>query len=170
MAGKDLILDFDEYDESNVLADLAEIRRVNPHRHEMEQLTAIVFADAARQVVVGYKDLSNQEFWIRGHMPNLPVMPGVLICEMVAQLCSYFAVKYDLLGTSMVALGGLEEVRFRDPVLPGDRLVAVAQVAKHRRGALFVCRFQAFVRRQLVAEGSIKGVPMPVERLHRAGS
>lgn len=168
MAATDLIFDFADFDENRVLADLDEIRRLIPHRFEMEQLTAIVHEDIPRQACAGYKDLTDRDFWVRGHMPGMPLMPGVLICEMVAQLCSYFAIKHDLLGTSMVGLGGLEQVRFRGPVRPGDRLLAMAQVIKHRRGALIVCRFQAFVRRQIVCEGQIKGVPMPIERLTRA--
>ena len=55
----------------------------------MEQLTAIVFDDVERGICVGYKDISPDEFWVRGHMPGMPLMPGVIMCEAAAQLCSY---------------------------------------------------------------------------------
>ncbi len=165
MAGKDLILDFSEYDVNCVVADVEEIRRQNPQRYEMEQLTAIVFEDPARQICVGYKDLRQDEFWVRGHMPGMPLMPGVIMCEVAAQMCSYYAHKYNLLGTKMLGFGGLEEVRFRDPVRPGDRLIMVAQLVKYRPGAMIVCRFQGFVGQTLVCEGRIKGIPLPVEAL-----
>jgi 3-hydroxyacyl-[acyl-carrier-protein] dehydratase len=101
-------------------------------------------------------------------MPGMPLMPGVIICEAAAQMCSYFALKYDLLGSKVVGLGGLEEVRFRDPVRPGDRLVVACQQLRVRRGAMIVCRFQAFVNNNIVAEGKIKGVPLPVDFLTSA--
>jgi 3-hydroxyacyl-[acyl-carrier-protein] dehydratase len=69
--------------------------------------------------------------------------------------------KYDLLGAKVLGFGGMDEVRFRDPVLPGDRLVMAAQLIKVRRGAIVVSRFQGFVRETLVCEGQIKGVPLP---------
>jgi 3-hydroxyacyl-[acyl-carrier-protein] dehydratase len=92
-------------------------------------------------------------------------MPGVVMCECAAQLCSYMSQKYDLLGAEMLGFGGMDAVRFRDPVFPGDRLVMVAQLVRVRRGAIVVSRFQGFVRDCLVCEGQIKGVPLPLDRL-----
>jgi 3-hydroxyacyl-[acyl-carrier-protein] dehydratase len=114
-----------------------------------------------RKLGVGYKDVTHNEFWCRGHMPGMPVMPGVVMCEAAAQLCTYLSQKYDLLGTKMVGLGALDEVRFRDPVYPGDRLIVVAALVKVRRQAIVVSRFQEFVGQSLVCEGIIKGVPLP---------
>jgi 3-hydroxyacyl-[acyl-carrier-protein] dehydratase len=163
VAGKDLILDFSEYDVNHVIADQEEIRRYNLQRFEMEQLTAVVYADADRGICAGYKDLTDAEFWVRGHMPDKPIMPGVVMCEAAAQLSSYFAQKYDLLGCKVVGLGGLEEVRCRGFVVPGDRLVVVVKRLKVRRGAMILCRFQGFVRETLVVEGKIMGISLPVD-------
>ena len=162
MANKDLILDFSEYDLDHVIADQHEIRRYKLQRYEMEQLTAVVLLDPERQICVGYKDITDDEFWVRGHMPGLPLMPGVMMCEAAAQLSSFYAQKQDLLGTKVLGFGGLDEIRFRDPVLPGDRLVIVTQLLKARRGAMIVCRFQGFVRQSLVVEGIIRGIPLPL--------
>lgn len=163
MAAKDLIIDPSEYDLDHVIADVEEIRRYNRQRFEMEQLSAIVFADTKRAICVGYKDLGPDEFWIRGHMPGFPLMPGVMMCEAAAQLASYFATKYDLLGCDIVGFGGLEEVRFRDVVVPGDRLVVAVQQTKLRRHAMIVCRFQGFVRQNMVFDGTLKGVPIDIK-------
>ena len=164
MAGSELLFDISSLDFNNVVADLEDIRRFNSQRFEMEQLTAIVYVSAPDLLVVGYKDIAPDEFWARGHMPGMPIMPGVIMCEVAAQLCSYFALKYDLLGCSVVGFGGMDEVRFREPVLPGDRLVMVAKQTKVRRGAIIVSQFQGFVGKSMVVEGIIKGVPLPVER------
>ncbi|HUY89790.1 MAG TPA: 3-hydroxyacyl-ACP dehydratase FabZ family protein [Pirellulales bacterium] len=164
MAGKDLIIDFSAYDLNHVVADIEEIRRYNPQRFEMEQLTAIVHEDPALKLGVGYKDVRHDEFWARGHMPGMPIMPGVMMCEAAAQLCSYLSLKYDLLGADVLGFGGMDDVRFRDPVYPGDRLVMVAQLVRVRRGAIVVSRFQGFVNQSLVCEGQIKGVPLPVDQ------
>ncbi len=57
----------------------------------------------------------------------------------------------------------MEGVRFRDPVLPGDRLVLMVKLVKVRRGAMIVCQFQGFVRENLVVEGQIRGVPLDID-------
>ena len=163
MPGKEQIVDFSEFDFDRPVARLADIRRYNAQRFEMEQLTAIVYEDKESGRCVGYKDITDHEFWVRGHMPNYPLMPGVMMCEAAAQLAGYFSQRYDLLGAKMVGFGGMEGVRFRDPVLPGDRLVLMVQLMKVRRGAMIVCRFQGFVRQNLVVDGQIKGVPLDID-------
>jgi 3-hydroxyacyl-[acyl-carrier-protein] dehydratase len=162
---KELIADLSTIDFDNVVADIDEIRKYNPQRFEMEHLTAIVHEDAEKHICVGYKEVTSEEFWIRGHMPNMPLMPGVVMLEAAAQLCSYFTQKYDLLGTEMVGFGGLDEVRFRDPVLPGSRLILLCKLERVRRGRIIVSRFQGIVGDSMVVEGTLKGIAIPVEAL-----
>jgi 3-hydroxyacyl-[acyl-carrier-protein] dehydratase len=160
---KDLIVDFSEFDLDHIIATQEDIRRYNLQRFEMEQLTAILFEDQPSGRCVGYKDVTDREFWVRGHMPGYPLMPGVIMCEAAAQLASYFAQKYDMLGAKVVGFGGMEGVRFREQVRPGDRLVLAVKLLKLRRGALLVCRFQGLVNQSIVVEGQIKGIPLPIE-------
>lgn len=166
MPAKDLIIDPSTLDFSTVVADIDEIRRYNPQRHEMEQLTAIVHVDTVKNVCAAYKDITENEFWVRGHMPGMPLMPGIVMCEAAAQVCGYYTAKYNLLGEGAITgFGGLDEVRFREPVRVGDRLVVACELVKLRRGMLVIARFQGMVGDSLVAEGKILGVPLPIQAL-----
>ncbi len=168
MPRKPFIVPLESIDFSQVVATIDDIRAVNPQRFEMEQLTAIVLEDRERNICVGYKDVSDQEFWVRGHMPGMPLMPGVVMLESAAQCCGYFAKKYDILGADMIGFGGLEDVRFREPVIPGDRLVIMCELESVRRGRIVNCRFQGIVRNALAVEGLIKGIPIPIDALKSA--
>lgn len=167
MAPKDWILDPSTLNFDNVVG-IEEIRKVIPQRGLMEQLTGILIDEPETGVVAGYKDITEDEFWVAGHMPGMPLMPGVIMCEAAAQICSYFVVKNDLLGCEMLGFGGLDDVRFRGTVVPGDRLVVVAQQVRVRRNAMIRCRFQCFVGQNLVCEGELRGIPIPVEALRDA--
>ena len=157
----ELILDPAQIDTSRVLANREELRRVNPQRFEMEQLDAVVLFDAERKLLVGYKDVRADEFWVRGHMPGLPLLPGVLQCEAAAQLCSYYAVTQKVIAPdSILGFGGLDDVRFRAAVKPGDRLVLVAKgVRLHRRQSTF--DVQGFVGGDMVFHATVIGVTLP---------
>jgi 3-hydroxyacyl-[acyl-carrier-protein] dehydratase len=168
VVSKDLIIDLSQIDAARPIAEIDEIRRYNRQRFEMEQLTAIVHIDSENHICVGYKDVTNDEFWVRGHMPGLPLMPGVIMCEAAAQLASYYTQKFGLLGNEVVGFGGLENVRFRDPVVPGDRLFIITGLLRVRRGRMVVCRFQGVVKNRIVFEGILKGIPLPVDALQSA--
>ena len=152
------LLDFD-----CPIADIEAIRALNPQRHEMEQLTAILYEDIERNACAAYKDITQNEFWVRGHMPGMPLMPGVIMLEAVAQLSSYFTQKHDLLGAAMVGFGGVDEVRFRGVVTPGDKLILMVLLEKARRGRMIVAGFQGVVNGNLVLEGKLRGIPIPIE-------
>lgn len=146
-------------DLDHVIADQAAIRKTNPQRFEMEQLTAIVHFDPEKQVVVGYKDVRDDEFWARGHMPGYPILPGVLMCEAAAQLCSYYIVALGHLEGDFLGFGGLENVRFRYPVRPGDRLVLIGKAMLiNRRKTLF--NVQGFVGEKMVFHADVIGMPL----------
>jgi len=163
--GQEFILDPREIDTSRIVADIHEIRRWIPQRDAMEQLTAIVYDDLQRHIVAGYRDITEDEFWVSGHMPGAPLMPGVLMCEAAAQVLSYHIQRHDLSGAETVGFGSIDNVKFRGPVRPGDRLLIVCQILKYRRGRMVHCRFQEFVGTTLVCEGELAGIPLPTEVL-----
>ena len=163
MAKSELIIDPSLLDLDRPIADIEAIRELNPQRHEMEQLTAILHEDLERHACAAYKDITPDEFWVRGHMPGMPLMPGVIMLEAVAQLSSYFTQKHDLLGAAMVGFGGVDEVRFRGVVTPGDKLILMVMLEKARRGRMIVARFQGIVDNELILEGVLRGIPIPIE-------
>ena len=148
-------------DLSRPIAGRAAIRAINPQRFELEQLDAIVLIDPERKLGVGYKDVHADEFWARGHFPGNPLLPGVIMCEAAAQLCSYYAMDQGLIAEGQImGFGGMDNVRFRAAVRPGDRLVLVSRGERlHRRQSQFTV--QGFVGETMAFHADIIGVPLP---------
>lgn len=155
----ELLYEMERVDLTKVVADREAIRKVNPQRFEMEQLDAIVFLDTTIQIVVGYKDVRSDEFWIRGHMPDYPLMPGVMMCEAAAQLCSYYSVLHIPFDGDFIGFSGMDDVRFRGTVKPGDRLILVSKAQRYNRRQM-VFNVQGFVQDKMVFHGDIIGVPL----------
>jgi 3-hydroxyacyl-[acyl-carrier-protein] dehydratase len=155
-------LDPNQLDLNHVIADRQGIRAVNRQRFAMEQLDAICLLDPERQLVIGYKDVRADEFWVPGHFPNLPILPGVLMCEAAAQLTSYYAITQKIIGHNLIGFGGMDEVRFRAPVRPGDRLVLVGKALRLRK-LQTVFNVQGFVGELMVFHGDVIGVPLVKE-------
>lgn len=154
----EVLIDLSELDFAHPIADRAAIYQVLPHRHEFELLDGIVLIDRPRELMAGFMDVRSDAFWTRGHFPAAAILPGVLQCEAAAQLGAYY------IGTiypelySFIALGGLENVRFRSMVRPGDRFVLVGQATKiHRRQMTFA--MQGFVDGTMVFHGDVYGMP-----------
>ncbi|MCL2305643.1 MAG: beta-hydroxyacyl-ACP dehydratase [Planctomycetaceae bacterium] len=161
---KSFLIDPALYDLNKPIADLTEIRRFNQQRFEMEQLTAIVYDDWENKECAGYRDLTEQEFWVRGHMPDFALMPGVIMCEAAAQLASYYAGKHQLMDNCIMGFAGLENVRFRGIITPGNRFVVQAKLLNFRK-KLISAQFQGILNDKIVCEGIIKGVPLGVSDL-----
>ncbi len=163
MANSEFIFDPSLLDFENPIADIDAIREFNPQRDEMEHLTGILAEDVERQACAGYKDVTHDEFWVNGHMPGMPLMPAVIQLEAVAQLASFFTQRNDLLGAEMVGYGGVDNARFRDVVVPGDRLILMIQLTKARRNRMIVASFQGVVDGKLVVDGTLRGIPIPID-------
>jgi len=127
------------------------------HRHEFMLLDGVLHVDLAEGVMVAYHDVREDEWWVRGHVPGRPLMPGVLMLEVAAQMCSLY---YSLaMGqTKFVVFGGLDRVKFRDAVTPPARLIILGK-ALEVRPRRTVSLFQGLVGDKLVVEGQITGLP-----------
>src|SRR5438874_8684507 len=126
------------------LFDQEAIRAANPQRGDMEHLNAIVWAKPEDGLIIGFKDVRPDEFWVEGHIPGRPLLPGVLMIEAGAQLASFFT-HYACGWEGFIGFGGVEQVKFRAPVTPGSRLyiIGVKTWERHRR---VCCACQGLVK------------------------
>ena len=156
----DSLIDRSLFDPATVVADLEEIRKVNPQRYEMEQLTRICYAADRGGEVAGVLEVPADPWWARGHVPGRPLMPGVLMVEAAAQLCS-FAVRYAYdpaeFGSRFFGFGGIDGVKFRGTVFPGDRLLILGKRTELRpRRAIY--QTEGYVGDRRVFEAQITGM------------
>lgn len=153
-----LLVDISKLDLSRAVFTIEDIRKVNPHRFEMEQLTGILHMDPEAGTIVAVKDVRPDEFWVRGHIPGRPLMPGVLMVEAAAQMCSFYF-KQVTADPRFLGFGGVDGVKFRGQVVPGDRLLLMGKVAELRsRRAVFDT--QGVVGDRLAFEARITGMPI----------
>jgi len=152
------LLDLATVDLAAVVAGPDEIRLVNKQRYEMEHLNAVIHLDLDEGVAVGFKDVRDDEFWVRGHIPGRPLLPGVIMCEAAAQLCSFYFHR-AITTEKFLGFGGMDGVKFRRAVVPGERLILVARSRKiSQRRAVFDC--QGYVGDARVFEATIVGMPI----------
>jgi 3-hydroxyacyl-[acyl-carrier-protein] dehydratase len=132
------------------------IGKANPQRFEMQQLDGILWYDEEKLLILAYKDVTENEFWVRGHIPGRPLMPGVIMVEAAAQLSS-FLVKliYELKG--FIGFAGIDSTKFRSLVEPGQRLHLLGHIIKFKRRK-YTCSIQGVVDGTMVFETVVSGL------------
>lgn len=113
---------------------IGEVEELLPHRYPfllIDRVTEVVPGDYIR----GYKNVTINEPFFQGHFPGEPIMPGVLILESMAQLGILFAKKTAMeeLAGKLFVFAGMDGVRFRKPVVPGDRLDIELHLVRRKR-------------------------------------
>ncbi|MHC4115180.1 MAG: 3-hydroxyacyl-ACP dehydratase FabZ family protein [Planctomycetota bacterium] len=133
-----------------------DICKVNLQQYEMQQLDGVLWYDKKKFLILGYKDITDSEFWIRGHVPGRPLMPGVIMVEAAAQLSSFFVKKvYELEG--FIGFASIESAKFRSVVKPGQRLLLLGHITNFKRRK-YTCSVQGLVGQTMVFNTVISGL------------
>jgi 3-hydroxyacyl-[acyl-carrier-protein] dehydratase len=133
------------------MLDIEEIRAILPHRYPFLLVDRILELDPGRRAV-GLKNVTINEGFFEGHFPGHAVMPGVLVLEAMAQVGGVLLLSMTGNEGKLAYFGGIDKVRFRKPVIPGDALITEAEVVKNR-GKIGKVRVTGRVNNYVVAEG-----------------
>ncbi len=136
--------------------DIHQVQRILPHRYPFLMIDRVIEIEGTERAV-GLKNVTINEAFFQGHYPGEPIMPGVLIIEALAQIGGVLlSQKLEHKG-KVAVLMGLDKVKFRRSVRPGDQLILVAEAIRVRSTTGHI-RGRARVGRELVAEAEIKFV------------
>jgi 3-hydroxyacyl-[acyl-carrier-protein] dehydratase len=132
--------------------DMKEILRLLPHRYPFLLVDRILEGEKGKSLV-GLKNVSMNEPFFQGHFPGEPIMPGVLILEGMAQVGGFLAFYSipEMIGEKLIYFAGIDKVRFRKTVVPGDQLIFEMEVIK-QKGKIWKMTGKAKVDDKVVAE------------------
>ncbi|MGB9588858.1 MAG: 3-hydroxyacyl-ACP dehydratase FabZ [Armatimonadota bacterium] len=133
------------------MLDVEEIRAILPHRYPFLLVDRVLELEPGKRAV-GLKNVTINEAFFEGHFPGHAVMPGVLVLEAMAQVGGVLLLSMTGNEGKLAYFGGMDKVRFRKPVLPGDSLITEVELLKNRGGVGKV-RVVGRVNDQVVAEG-----------------
>ena len=142
-------------DENISTMNITDILNTLPHRYPFVLVDRILDVTPGESIT-GLKNVSMNEPYFQGHFPAEPVMPGVLIVEGLAQagaIMAYLTMR-DQIGKKLVYFAGLDGVRFRQKVVPGDQLILKVQTVK-KKMRIWSLEGRAFVDDKLVAEAKL---------------
>ena len=152
------LLNLATVDFEKVAVSKEEILELNAQREEFEQVDRLISLDLEEDIAVGIKKQTPEEFWTRGHIPGRPIMPGVLMIEMAAQISSVmYHLKFNTGGEKFFGFGGVNKVKFRGSVEPGCDFIMIVK-AKTLRSRIAVFEAQGFVDGKMVFEGEVTGI------------
>lgn len=151
--------DISRIDLSQDAATQEQILAINPHRGDMRHLDRVIWLNDDRTQGLGVKYVRDDEFWVPGHLPGRPLLPGVIMIEAAAQLCSYIQKLAHPVETGFLAFIRCDDAAFRGQVVPGDVLYLLAKEISYRPRR-FVSGTQAIVNDRIVFEAKITGMAM----------
>jgi 3-hydroxyacyl-[acyl-carrier-protein] dehydratase len=164
------LFDLSNIDINRVIYGPEEIRKRNPHRFEFELLDGITYFDPKTMDSVGFHDLREDAFWVRGHVPGMPLFPGALMIEAAAQLSSFcYHERFGCDPNQIFGFGGIDKVRFRLQGKPGQRFYMLCKdILFNRRLSRFAV--QGLLEGRVAFEAEITGVSIPRPSAQKAES
>lgn len=154
----ELFFDLNSIDLARDVVSYEDVAKLNPQSGPMRQLDRVIWLSESKLEGLGVKKVREDEFWVPHHIPGRPLMPGVLMIEAAAQLCSVMrAVRFG--DGKFLGFARCDDVAFRGQVLPGDTLFLLGRElsCKARR---HVSAAQGVVDGKLVFEAKITGLVM----------
>jgi 3-hydroxyacyl-[acyl-carrier-protein] dehydratase len=132
--------------------DIERIKKNIPHRYPFLFVDKVKIIED-KKYGVGIKNVNANEPYFKGHFPQKPIMPGVLILETMAQTCAAMMMEYPEYKNKIAFFMGIEKAKFRRAVVPGDKLEIACEILRH--GAMGKCKFNAYISGQLCAEAQL---------------
>jgi len=135
---------------------IAEILKILPHRYPFLLVDRVIEVEGDKRLVA-LKNVSINEPFFEGHFPGAPVMPGVLTIEAMAQAGAIMGLlhsKPEDVKNALVYFMGIDEARFRRPIVPGDQLKIVVTVLR-RKALIWKMRGEVWVGEELAAEATL---------------
>jgi 3-hydroxyacyl-[acyl-carrier-protein] dehydratase len=131
-----------------------EIQELLPHRYPFALVDRIIDYVPGEKIV-GLKNVTINEPFFPGHIPSRPLMPGVLIIEAMAQVGGVLLTQMDGMRGKFFAFGGIDNLRFRRPVVPGDQLIMTVELLNFKRNRIAKMQGQGTVDGQLAVKGEM---------------
>jgi 3-hydroxyacyl-[acyl-carrier-protein] dehydratase len=137
------------------MIEIKEIMTILPHAYPFLLVDRIIEIEPGKRIV-GIKNVTYNEPFFPGHFPGRPIMPGVLIVEAMAQTSGLlvFSSMSEEERKTLVYFLGMDNVKFRKPVIPGDQLRLESEITKHRQ-SIWGFKGKALVDGKLVAEADL---------------
>ena len=143
-----------EFSPQPVVLDCEDILGLLPHRYPFALVDRVIKYEPGKSAIA-IKNVTLNEPHFQGHFPDRPLMPGVLIVEAMAQVGGLVVKQMPDLPEGLFVFAGIDGVRFRKPVVPGDQLVITCELLSVKRKRFGKVRGEAKVDDQLVCSGEL---------------
>ncbi len=151
---------------TEVVMDINGLLKIMPHRYPFLLIDRIIYLSPENDRIIGYKNMTFNEPFFQGHFPEKPVMPGVLICEALAQtggLIVWRQFEEHEKGKTLLFFMGIKNAKFRRPVIPGDQLVMEVELVSKKLSTFFF-KGTAYVDGVMVAEAEFQAAKVGINQ------
>ena len=155
-----LLFDISKIDLNQVTIAPEDVYKYNPQSGDMRHLDHVIWLDRETSSGLGVKQVRDDEFWVPGHIPGRPLLPGVIMIEAAAQLSSVlYKWRSNMPADRFLGFTRCDKAVFRGQVVPGDKLLLLSKEHKFQRRR-FSCNAQGVVGDKVVFEAKITGMQL----------